>query len=389
MSTVAFLYIRLIFFPVNLLVDYAIAPQRYFFSIPVLSSLTILIFMVTLTLYKFIKTRSIVWMGALWFFISLTPVSNIMQIANIAAERYLYFPMLGISFTAGIIFNHLLKQKKRLTLLSCISIVMFFLMIICMRNADWKNSMVLWNSTIKVEPKSPRAYSNLASELFDRKEYVQAIKYYLKCITLRNTALDNYNLGNCYRKIGDFNRAIVSYRKAIAIDPTYAEFHENLALSFIQLGKYDEAETAFKRVVGYGRMDDTLYENMGLLYDGQQKYDKALEHYHKALALNPDRPSAVNKIALVHIKRGEEEKGVALLKQGTRTYPKYISFHKNLGTWYEMQQDWNSALLYWEQAHNLAPDDPNIIIKIVHICSQTGSADKKYFYRNKLRLLAN
>lgn len=380
MITVIWIYIKKLFFPVMLLVDYTIKPCYSFLSFAIIGTILIII----LSLLIAVKSRkTAVGLGVLWFYAALLPVSNLIPLSNIAAERYLYFPLIGAALIGGILFTIFFSFNSRWSIVSLTAIILCYCIIICMRNADWKNSITLWKSTIRVEPKSARAYSNLGTDYFEQKHYKKALKCYLKCISLRNSSQDNYNLGNCYRKIGDFERAVQSYRAAIAIDPTFPEYYENLALSYIELGMYADSEAAFQKAIGYGRLDDTLYENMGLLYDSMKNYDKALRLYKKSLELNPNRPTAINKIALIYIKTGNTEKGIKLLLEGVDKYPQFVIFYKNLGTWHELQKQWSEAIFYWEKAYSLTPEDSGIILKLIKLCALADDENKRLFYHNK------
>ncbi len=49
------------------------------------------------------------------------------------------------------------------------------------------------------------------------------------------------NLGVAYYSIGDYDKAILSYNKAIELCSNYVKAHMNLASCYFKQGKYEEA----------------------------------------------------------------------------------------------------------------------------------------------------
>ena len=54
---------------------------------------------------------------------------------------------------------------------------------------------------------------------------------------------------NEYRKLNQFDSAIISYEEAISIRPDYAETYYNLGDLYHKLGQLDKAVRSFKKVV--------------------------------------------------------------------------------------------------------------------------------------------
>ncbi len=50
------------------------------------------------------------------------------------------------------------------------------------------------------------------------------------------------NLGFCYRKQGQFDRAICTYKNAIDLKPDLAEAHEYIGEAYAEMSKFDLAE---------------------------------------------------------------------------------------------------------------------------------------------------
>jgi tetratricopeptide (TPR) repeat protein len=78
-----------------------------------------------------------------------------------------------------------------------------------------------FQKAIEMEPEFGRAYCNLARTRAAEAKYSEAIPYYEKGIALLETnkeKADAWNgLGNAYRKLNDYNKAINAYQKAVVL----------------------------------------------------------------------------------------------------------------------------------------------------------------------------
>jgi len=384
MATVFFGYLKLIVFPVTLIADHQINHKRYFFDIEVLCSLAIVLFLISCSIFKFFKKRSITAFGILWFYISLMPVSNIIKIDNIFAERYLYFPLLGISVFFGYVWNKLFLIKLKSALCLTTVIVSILSARSIARNNDWQNSVSLWKSTAKAQPYSSKAYSNLAFHYFSQNKFKTAIKYYLKCLSISNTAKDRYNLANCYRKIGDYKRAVSEYYQAIDIEDGFAEVYNNLGLSLIEIGKYDEAEKVLKKGLYYSKNDSYLMENLGLLYDLKGDYDNAEKYMLNSIKLDPQRHTPYNKLALIYFRKKLPLKALEILVTGTRKFPDNPYFYKNLAVYYHHKKDFEREIQYWLKAHEVEPANDQTLKTIIDFYVKQGDINNAQLYKEKL-----
>jgi len=62
----------------------------------------------------------------------------------------------------------------------------------------------------------------------------------------RDYACDHKKLGDRYFRSGKYREAKLSYHRAIAIDPTYAEAYYMLGLTYIKLGEKQKAVEIFE-----------------------------------------------------------------------------------------------------------------------------------------------
>ena len=74
-------------------------------------------------------------------------------------------------------------------------------------------------------------------------------------------AILQYNQGIDYYKIGQFDKAIGSFRSAISLDPNYIDAYYNLGSILEYLGQYDAALAVFKQIIVRQPNDyDSIYK---------------------------------------------------------------------------------------------------------------------------------
>jgi len=91
--------------------------------------------------------------------------------------------------------------------------------------------------------------------------------------------------GAAYDSKGMFDEAIAECKKAIAINPNYAEAHTNLGLAYGDKGMFDEAIAECKKAIAINPNYAKAHNNLAVVYYEQGQYDLAIKHCDKAIEL--------------------------------------------------------------------------------------------------------
>ena len=157
------------------------------------------------------------------------------------------------------------------------------------------------------------SYNNIGNVYRKLGDYDKALEYHNKALEIKKAVLgekhrdtaDSYNnIGNVYSELKDYDKALEYYIKALKIrKDVLGEDHPNTAGSYLNIGSvyyilgnynkaleyYFKALEIYKAVFGENNPDTAdSYYNIGLVYDKLGDYDKALEHYFKALEIKKD-----------------------------------------------------------------------------------------------------
>jgi tetratricopeptide (TPR) repeat protein len=240
--------------------------------------------------------------GIGWFFITLLPVYNLIEIYNPIAERYLYIPLFGFCLVVPVLMVNLLRRisfapQTVLTFSAVLIIVVFYAVIAIDRNRDWRDSYSLWTRTLETSPDSVKAHGNLARVYMEQGLVEQSWREIKKTIELDPRDYKAYyNLGVLLAQQRLTSDAIQAYKKAIEKNPKYADAHFNLGNIYKELDLRQEALQEYKRVIEIEPEDIEARNNLGVVYAIEGKLAAAISAWEKVLEFEPDNRQARDNI---------------------------------------------------------------------------------------------
>ena len=191
--------------------------------------------------------------------------------------------------------------------------------------------------------------NNLGTSYYSLGNYNKAIEYYKKALEIRiNTLDENHpdvassynNLGAAYNGLGDYNKAIYFFEKALEIKintlgenhPNVASSYNNLGAAYNDLGDYNKAIEYHEKAleIRINTLDEnhsdlaTSYNNLGAAYNNLGDYNKAIEYYKKALEIR------INTL--------------------DENHPDLATSYYNLGISYDGLEDYGKAIEYYKKA---------------------------------------
>lgn len=108
-----------------------------------------------------------------------------------------------------------------------------------------------YKKQIEVDPENSVAHNNLANTLRDEKKFEQAAEEYEQAIKFSPKALNSYtNLASLYQySLGDLDKAIAVYGRAIEAMPDNADFNVLLGIAFEQKKDFANARKSFEKAL--------------------------------------------------------------------------------------------------------------------------------------------
>lgn len=277
-APVAFVtYLAKTFWPHNLAVFYPFAEHLSLWQVLVD---TLLIIIISATVIVTAKRLPYLFMGWLWFAITILPIIGIKDFgANFSmADRYHYLPSIGIAVMLAwgipLLITHR-DMRKIILFPAVISFLAIMSVLVWKQCGYWRSDVTLWNRSIRVTNNNYMAHNNLADALLQQGNTDKAVYHYNKAIAINDYAPAHYNKGViCFRQ-GKHQQAIMNFHEAIRVKPNYAE----------------------------------AYYNMGIIYHSSGQYQQAMENYNEAIRMMPNHIKAYNNRAFVYLNTGNSFAG--------------------------------------------------------------------------------
>jgi tetratricopeptide (TPR) repeat protein len=276
------------------------------------------------------KDRRAFWLAL--FFLVLAPTSSIIPIiTEVAAERRMYLPSLGLMvFIFSAIHYVLCKYKLAKVvpvLLSCCTVALAISTFA--RAGVYRSQITLYEDTVAKYPNNRRAARNLGSWYYEHQQYEKSLQTYEDVLTrwpkdwhvqtdraivlvklnrledaahvlesireqIANDALAMSLLGDVYRKMDQWDKAQRAYEQAIAVDKTNAYQHKTfLANAYAHQQKWLDAihwqKQALENSAPIPRSHRAAVWNMlGMYYGITDQYELAAKAFKTALSWPKD-----------------------------------------------------------------------------------------------------
>ncbi len=105
--------------------------------------------------------------------------------------------------------------------------------------------------------------------------------------------------GSVYFEVGNYERAIDRFGRAIELQPDLCAAYFNRALACTRLGRFEAALADYDRAAALTPQDADIFNNRGLLHFERGELDAAAADFERAIKLQPDDGDARTNLALV------------------------------------------------------------------------------------------
>nr|WP_259409167.1 tetratricopeptide repeat-containing glycosyltransferase family protein [Rubrivivax gelatinosus] len=142
---------------------------------------------------------------------------------------------------------------------------------------------------------------------------------------------------------GDLAAAEAALREAIALQPTLAEAHANLALTLERRGRADEAEAAYREALAQAPQAAPIWNLLGTLLLTRRRRLDAEVALTRAVSLDPDSPAGWTHLGLLYAATGLDRLAEGCHRRALELDAGHVDAALNLATLLLRQGRWDEG----------------------------------------------
>ncbi len=206
--------------------------------------------------------RGAIFLGVGWFVITILPLLNVVPLINeysliLTAEHFLYLPIIGALVVIAMMMS-LGNGGQR----PILKIVLIVLVVVCLsltirQNTQWRDEITLFQRTVQFEPNFARGHLLLAKAYYFNNRMDRAQQHFARAFAImesyakkvKDSQAKGFYLGfmkgilfdwaHTFEARGQWDRALVKYNQAIAIDPQDPVLRNNALFCLQQISRLD------------------------------------------------------------------------------------------------------------------------------------------------------
>ena len=357
-------YIIYLIVPVYLDNYYRTGIPQTIFEPQVLLSLGAIFLLALLAWRSFRKDRIFLfWFG--WFFISLLPVLNIVPIAILRADRYMYLSAIGFFYLISLNLAKIGQARYRslrlpAILFGALLVAGSYAFLSIERNKVWKDPVTLWEDHLRKFPHTAFAYGSIAYVYTGRDKPNLAISYFKSGLRENPNEVSLLNgLSTAYKKKGDLKKAEDLLLEASRLNPKDDITYNNLGAIYWQEQEIEKAKKFFQKSLEMNPTNSAAHTNLGAIYFNEERWDEAIAEWEKTIKVAPGTMAAYLNLSWAYKKRGLLDTAEDYLKKGLDYHPLSHEGLLLLGQLYLERGNLPAANFYLKEAHRLKPNDQN------------------------------
>ncbi|MBA7515602.1 Photosystem I assembly protein Ycf3 [subsurface metagenome] len=190
----------------------------------------------------------------------------------------------------------------------------------------------LWLGLLNTDgPKLEKTKENIRPSIIRQSATVLITILLLVWVTKPFMASLYFDRAGYYRRSGDYNKAIVMYKKCMKFNPSDEKAHNNLGNVYRDIGLYREALKEYERALKINSCSAEAHNNLGILYVNRGLYDEAINEYMLAIEINPNLAGVRNNLGNTYRKKGLYLKALEEYQEAVSLDRRFVEAYNNLG----------------------------------------------------------
>lgn len=289
--------VKLLWIPTGLLIDYdgyfdpvlSPADGRFLFA-------AVCLICIIVACYPLVKNSRSGMFSCHWLWMTYLPAMQLIPIAELFAEHYLYLPSVGAAILAGMALAALCERPETRTVGLSLGVILTLLLAVMTwdRNRDFRDPVAAYEAELRVFPDSPRGLSNMAYFYRQEGRYDEELVTWQRLLDQWPARGEGWiGLGNAARATGRKTVAVQAFWRAVQVLPEETRAWRGLGVALQATGDMDGAVKAFNEVLKRVPDDGDAWNNLGVIHMINKEPDQA-EYAFKQAQNAPTVPEAAH-----------------------------------------------------------------------------------------------
>jgi serine/threonine-protein kinase len=187
---------------------------------------------------------------------------------------------------------------------------------------EFQRGLAYLQQAVEKDPAEPLAYAGLALAYAEgghmlvappQEAFPQARAAALKALELDDTLAEAYTALAMYAQYynWDWPAAEQAFRRALELNPNFAQAHQHHGWYLRALGHPEEAIAELKRAKELDPLKPLFGANLAYLYSDAGQYDQAIDEAQKVLELDPNFPLGLGALGTAYAGKGMYNEAIA------------------------------------------------------------------------------
>jgi tetratricopeptide (TPR) repeat protein len=275
---------------------------------------------------------------AAFFFVgTLFPVLGFMNAYfmrySFVCDHWVYLSSLGLIALAAALVARVFERLRASAVLPGFAVMaLSVLAVLTWRQGRmYTDSETLWRTTLSRNPDAFMAHNNLGLSLYRRGQWDEAIVHFRRAVQIRpGHAEPQNNLGEALLQKGNVDEAIAHFRKAATLQPDGITALNNLGVALRRKGCADEAAACFQKVLLKDPKNVMAHTELGRALLQKGLVDEAIAHFRQAVRIDPTLAAVHVNLARVYLQQGKAREATAHFEAALEAQPAPADLYNDL-----------------------------------------------------------
>ncbi|MEK6643088.1 MAG: tetratricopeptide repeat protein [Planctomycetota bacterium] len=305
-------------------------------------------------------TRAVV-VGWLIFFVTILPTMGVIGFtAVIAADRFVYLPMIGLllPLAAWMSDRWMAGVEGRRRAMAGVGLLVAAALALGTRNylALWQDNETFTQHMLRGAPDAPSLRMALGHILLKEGKPAQAVIEFQAAVeTAPGFVGARLNLARALLELGRAKEAETIVRVAVEKKPTAPEVHTYLGMCLEAQGRLDEALVEHELALSLRAFDYRTYYNLATLLAKMGRGREAIARFEQSLSIRPDHSGTLQNMGLTLFQMGRADEAIPMFERALQARPDMAVAAYQLGCAKMATGRIAEALTAWRDALRIDP----------------------------------